>query len=152
MDEISADAITSDLRTQDNSLSFWQCGKEEAVRLEEVALAIAAGRDSVDRLDIVWLVDDELKDDGQTLKSTEGRTPVVELSKLHVDVCRLDYIRLGNIARRVVRALEENRYKRISKPRVKKLLTDAAGQGRIDIDALEDKVKSEVLESLETRK
>ncbi len=151
-DEISADAITSDLRTQDNSLSFWQCGREEPVRLEEVALAIAAGRDSVDRLDIVWLTDNELRDDGQTLKNTEGRTPVIDLSKLHVDVCRLDYIRLGKIAHNVVRALDENRYKRITKPGVKKLLTDAVGQGRIEIDDLEDKIKTEVLESLEKGK
>lgn len=88
-DEISADAITSDLRTQDNSLSFWQCGIGEQDELEEAALAIAAGRDSIDRLDIIWLGDDELRGHGQTLKNTEGRTPAIELSKLHFDVCRL---------------------------------------------------------------
>ena len=46
--EISADAITGDLRTQGNSLSFWQCGIAEQDKLEEAALAIAAGRDSID--------------------------------------------------------------------------------------------------------
>ena len=151
-DEIPADAITGDLRTRDNSLSFWQCGSEGQVKLEEAALAIAAGRDSVDRLDIVWLTDDELREDDQTLKNTEGRSPVIDLSRLHVDVCRLDYIRLGKIAHRVVRALDDNRYKRITKPRVKKLLTDAVGQGRIEIDDLEDKIKTEVLGSLEKGK
>ncbi|MDE0511643.1 MAG: hypothetical protein OXI88_07660 [Gammaproteobacteria bacterium] len=151
-DEISADAITSDLRTQDNSLSFWQCGIAEQGKLEEAVLAIAAGRDSIDRLDIVWLADNDLRKDGQTLKNTEGRTPAIDLSKLHVDVCRLDYIRLGKIARSIVIALKEKRYLRLTKTRVKKLLTSAVGQGRIDIDGLEDKVKTEVLESLQTGK
>ena len=151
-DEISADAITSDLRTQDNSLSFWQCGIAEQDKLEEAALAIAAGRDSIDRLDIIWLADDELREDGHTLKNTEGRTPAIELSKLHVDVCRLDYLRLGKIARSIVKALKEKRHLRLTKTRVRKLLTSAVGQGRIDIDEIEDKVKTEVLESLQTGK
>ena len=151
-DEISADAITSDLRTQDNSLSFWQCGIAEPVKLEEAALAIAAARNSVDRLDIIWLADDELQDDGQTLKITQGRTPVIELAKLHVDVCRLDYIRLGKIARSIVGAIKEKRCQRLTKTRVKMLLTTAVGQGRIDIDDLEDKVQIEVLKTLETGK
>lgn len=53
-DEISADAVTADLRTRDNTLSFWQCdGTDHEV--EEAALAIAAAGNRVDRLDIVWI-------------------------------------------------------------------------------------------------
>lgn len=36
-EEISADAVTGDLRTQDNSLSFWRCPSGSAVELEDVA-------------------------------------------------------------------------------------------------------------------
>ena len=31
--EIAADAVTADLRTQDNKLSFWRCGDGESKRL-----------------------------------------------------------------------------------------------------------------------
>ena len=31
-DEIPADAVTADLRTQDNKLSFWRCGDGEGDR------------------------------------------------------------------------------------------------------------------------
>lgn len=147
--EISADAITGDLRTQDNSLSFWQCGIGDKTKLEEVALAIAAGRDTVAKLEIVWLADDDLRDDGQILKNTEGRTPVADLAKLHVDVCALDYARLGKIAHRVVTAIKEKRYLRLTKLRIKKLLTIAVDQGRIGIEDLEDKIQVEVLKSLQ---
>ncbi len=151
-DEISADAITSDLRTQNNTLSFWRCDIAEQNKLEEAALAIAAGRDSIDRLDIVWLADDDLREDGQTLENTEGRTPAIELSKRHVDVCRLDYLRLGKIAYCIVKALKENRYQRLTKNHVRKLLTSAVGQGRIDINDLGVKVKKELLEFLQREK
>ena len=54
--EISADAVTGDLRTQRNSLSFWRCRAETNGDVEDVALAIAAARDQVDTIDIVWLM------------------------------------------------------------------------------------------------
>ena len=146
--EISADAVTSDLRTQENSLSFWQCGTGEEAEVKEAVLAIASARDRVDRLDLVWLADDELRADGQTLKNTAGRTPITELARRHVDVCRLDYVRLGKVARRVVIAIEEDRYLRLTKVRVTKLLAAAVGQGRIDLGNLQKNVRAEVRESL----
>lgn len=142
--EISADAVTSDLRTKENTLSFWKCATETNGDVEEAALAIAAAGDRLDRLDIVWLVDDELQADGQTLKNTDGRTPVRELADRHVDVCKLDYTRLGKVARRVVAAMEEKRCCRLSKANVKKLLSAAVGHGRIDLDALSGNLRAEI--------
>ena len=114
------------------------------VKLEEAVLAIAAARDSVDRLDIVWLADDELKNDGQTLKNTKGQTPIDELADLHVDICRLDYVRLGKVANRVNSAIKQNRFQRLKRSYVKRLLTEAVGQGRIDLARLQQKVQAEV--------
>jgi len=54
---ISADAVTTDLRTRNNNLSFWQCSEKTNKEIENVVLAIAAGRDKIDRIDIV-LIDD----------------------------------------------------------------------------------------------
>ena len=142
--EIPADAVSADLRTQDNALSFWKCGDEERVGVEEAVLAIAAAGTCVDKIDVVWLVADELQDDGQTLQDTKGRTPVLELAELHVDVCRLDYIRLGKIARCVVTALKEERYLRLRKARVKKLLAEAVEQKRIDPNDLQQRVREEL--------
>lgn len=142
--EIPADAVTADLRTQDNALSFWRCGDEERVEIEEAALAIAAAWERVDKIDVVWLATDDLQNDGQTLKDTEGRTPALELAELHVDVCRLDYIRLGKVAQRVVTAVKEERYLRLRKARVKSLLTEAVEQGRIDPKDLQKRVCEEL--------
>ena len=63
--EISADAVTVDLRTKENSLSFWQCGDEAQTKIEDAALAIASGWERVDKLDIVWIAGEELEATGQ---------------------------------------------------------------------------------------
>ena len=56
--------------TRGNKLSFWRCGSGREVEVEDAALAIAAASDRVDKLDIVWVDEDELKTDGQTLENT----------------------------------------------------------------------------------
>ena len=142
--EVPADAVTIDLRTQGNSLSFWQCPTDTLSDVEEAALAIAAASERVDRLDIVWLDDEELQADGQTLRNTAGSTPVTDLASQHVDVSRLDHIRLGRVALRVVAAIEADRYHRLTKARVKKLIVEAIEQGRIEVAALDERLRDEV--------
>ena len=142
--EISADAVTADLRTQGNTLSFWRCGSGMEDEVEEAALAIAATRDDVDKLDIVWVDEDELKTDGHPLEDTKGQTPVTELVERHVDVCRLDYVRLGNVANHVITAIEEDRWTRLTRKRVRDILVAAVEQGRVNLDGLQERVQEEV--------
>ena len=142
--EIPADAVTLDLKTQENSLSFWQCPSDTDSDVEEAALAIATARERVDRLDIVWLADAELQTDGLDLRNTEGRTSLKDMAAMHVDVARLDYVRLGIVARRVAAAIQADRCRRLTKAHVKRLIAVAIGQGRIDVDALHDRLRAEV--------
>ena len=142
--EISADAVTGDLRTHENSLSFWRCHTETNGDVEEAALAIAAAGNRIDKIDIVWLVDDELRADGQTLRDSDGRTPIPDLVDRHVDVCKLDYIHLGKIACRVVAAIEANRWRRLQRAHIKKLLLTAIKEDRVKIDKLEGDVRNEI--------
>ena len=143
-DEISADAVTADLRTKDNRLSFWRCDTEETTEVNKAALAIVAGYERIDKIAVVWLAADELQADGQTLKDTEGKTPVRGLAELHVDVCRLDYMRLGKVAQRIFTALKEEQYLQIGKASVKGLLAEAVEQGDIVPNDLEKRVREEL--------
>ena len=147
--EISADAVTVDLHTKGNTLSFWRCGGGREVEVEEAALAIAAAGQRVDKIDIVWVDENELKTDGQTLEDTPGRTHVTELINRHVDVCRLDYVRLGNVAHRVLAAIEEDRWTRLSKGRITEILVAAVEQGRVNLDDLQQGVQKQVNRSLQ---
>lgn len=142
--EISADAVTGDLRTQKDTLSFWRCRTGSDDDIKDAALAIAASGERLDKLDIVWLADDELQADGQILRDTEGRTPVAGFAERHVDICQLDYVRLGKVAQRVVAAIEEQRWRRLTKARVKGLLAAAVQQRRINPDELADRLQAEI--------
>ncbi len=53
--DMPADAVTGDLKTQDNKLSFWQSFSGTKGELEDIVLAIAAGRNKIEKVEIVWL-------------------------------------------------------------------------------------------------
>ena len=142
--EIPANAVTADLRTRNNTLSFWQCGDGTEDELNEAVLALAAAGQRVDNIDIVWLSYDELRADGQRLDITEGLTPVAELVERHVDLSFLDYVRLGKVADRVAAALQQGRHRRVTRPRVIKILASAVQQRRLDPSDLQEKVRSVV--------
>lgn len=143
-EEIPADAVTVDLRTKGNSLSFWKCKSNSRENIEEVALAIVAAGNSIERLDLICIANDKLQEDGQTWKDTDGRTPVEDLVKQHVDVYRLDYVRLGKIASRIATEIKADGYIYLTKRSLTKLLAAAVKQERIDPDKLEEKIKVEV--------
>ena len=142
--EIPADAVTADLRTQNNTLSFWRFGTDSGSSIDDAALAIAAGGNRIDRFFLVCLRDEELHDDNQVLCDTVGRTPVDDLTDLHVDVCGLDYVRLGKVARRILTAVEENRYCCLTKRRILDLIVSAVQQDRVNLEDLADRIQSEV--------
>ena len=147
--EISADAVTADLRTQGNNLSFWCCVDETDEEIDNVALAIAAGRNRIDKVEIVLINDEDLRNDGQTIMSSDGRTPVESLVKLHVDVIQLDYHRLGKLARRVASAVAAEQFRRISKKRVATLLVTAInGDEVLPIEGLNENLRLQVQELL----
>lgn len=143
-EEISADAVTADLRTSDNALSFWKCEPTSEQSIEDVALAIVANGSRIDKVELVWLTEDKLLDDGQTLENSKGKTPFAELVNQHFDVSRLDYVRLGKVAHCVVDAINANQYRRLRKKRVAELLATAIVQGRIDPNSLHEKIREEL--------
>lgn len=133
---ISADAVTGDLRTQGNTLSFWMCPSGADSDVEEAALAIAATWDSLGKLDLVWLATCDLEEDGHALQKTPGTTPVTDLVERHVDLCKLDYASLGKIAQRIDMAIVTGRYRRLTRKHVHDLLVKAVEQDRISPDKL----------------
>ena len=112
-------------------------------------MAIAAGRDKADKLEIVLLDYEDLEIDGQVITDVEGRTPVEDLKPLHVDVSRLDYTRLGKIANRVADALAAGHYRRFTSNDVKKLVAEAVEKDRLTLGDLECKLRTAVFSYIE---
>jgi len=78
---IRADALNC-LRTTSDTLSFWECHD-----IEDVALAVAGGLDSVQKFDLVLLRKDHFSDVKQV--STPGQTVVVDLQDRHMGAFHL---------------------------------------------------------------
>ena len=144
--EISADAVTADLRTRDLSLSFWECGSGAEPQLMDVVLALASAADRVETMDLVWLPEEDLRTDGHVVSRQAGRTAVADLVSRHVEAGRLDYGRLGKVASLVVGAIADGRCRSFRRSRVASVLTDAVRVGRVLSDQLQPKVRAVVTE------
>ena len=141
---VPADAITADLRTQNNTLSFWRCGSADDSEIDDVVLALAAASDKMAKLELVWVSEAELREDGLTLSETAGRTWVPDMVARHVDVQHLDLDQLEKVTGRVLEALTEERYRRVPKAHVKRVLTSAVGARRVERGDLQINVASEI--------
>lgn len=144
--KIQADAVTSDLRTQNNTLSFWNCGEHtiEEHMLEDTVLAVASSMDRASKVDLVWLAREDLEDEGHLLRFDDVNTHVSGLEGRHVDVCELDYDRLGSIAVHILAAARASEFRRFREKKVVSLLVDAARKGRLDTSKLKDKLRERV--------
>lgn len=146
---ISADAITADLRTSGNCLSFWTCDRDD--QIESVALAIAAAADRLDRIDVVWIEDEERRFSRYRRLSTPGETPVAEWRTRHLDIAGLDHEGLGVVALAVARSIAAKRCRRLPALRVKERLADAVSDGALSLDALDPRIRDKVQATVERR-
>lgn len=118
---IQADAITADLRTSENALSFWTSPTDDDKALNEVALAMVANPEKPGPIDLVWFPQESLREEF-TWKDTLGETLYKKMADRHIDACQLDYEALGKIARHIVTAIKKQQLKRFKPGEIKSLL------------------------------
>lgn len=145
--KISADAVTVDLRTNNNELSLWKIASLERAELEKVATALAASRQRqrVDPIDVAWIALKELRRRKIRLHDTPGNTAAVAYRNLHVDAKELDLASLSKIARVFARSIRESeQFKRFTRAEVKLLLQSSIASGAIDRNLLDPKLRAEL--------
>jgi hypothetical protein len=146
--EIPSDAVSVDLRTQDNSLSFWTCDDPTPDEIRRAVLALAAAADRCDRMDVAWVEETSVQSQGLAIESTEGRTPVASVRHRHVDLVRLDAHRLVRVASLVADALDRGQHRRLTKREVVDVVAQAVGEGLVALDDLAEGVRAEVQRNL----
>jgi len=147
-DEIPADAVTADLRTTGNTLSFWKIENPSDEEIRITALALATGAERIDRLDLAWVEEDGFQDDGLSLNPNDGRTPVVSLRKNHVDVTKLDLDRLCKVAVSVSQAISRGQHQRFTKKELINIIVEAVGKGLLSLSDLAPNVREEIEKEL----
>lgn len=146
--EIPADAVTGDLRTWGNTLSFWTIAAPSQDELEEVVLALASAADRIDKIDLTWIDRDVLASEGIDLEATPGATPVEALRGRHIDLARLDLGRPSRVATLVSQAVTGDHHRRWTKNEVLRILVAAARRQDFDPAKLTGTVQKEVLGAL----
>jgi hypothetical protein len=152
--EIAADAVTADLRTTGNELSFWDFPASSEAELKETVLALATAQDRLDKLDVAWIEQAAVLTEGLTVQPTlhHAMTPVESLKERHVDVTRLDMERLGRIAKLIQGAVAANQCRRFLKKEVLAVIVAAVQAGRVASAALKDDVRKAVEADLKSSK
>ena len=131
-DEIPADTLTKELRTDENDLSFWEFGDDEEHRWEDAVLAISSKRERLDLIDLVWIEREAVAAAGISLVSTPGDTPVADLRSRHTDAQRLDAYRLVTIAELILKEMRlGRRVRRLSVAQVRSLIAKAIEGKRV---------------------
>jgi hypothetical protein len=144
--EISSDAVTRDLPTLNNELSFWSCASTDDDELQETVLAMAANGDRLDKMDVVWLESTAVNVAAVTVQPSphNANTPVESIKSRHVDFARLDLVRLGKVAILMRDAVVGDCCKRFQKADVLKVLVKAVREGRLKLEQLKDDLRSKV--------
>jgi len=144
--EICSDAVTRDLATQNNELSFWSCTSPDEQELQEAVLAMAANGDRLDKMDVAWLDRDDVERAAVAVQPSphNANTPVQTVKNKHVDFANLDLGRLGKVATLMRDAVVGNGCKRFAKAEVLSVLVKAVRDGKLKVEQLKDELRSKV--------
>jgi hypothetical protein len=105
--KLPADGLTHDLRVAGDCLSFWTCDPTQPLSLDQVVLALAANRDTVDRLDLVWLPESTFNLIHLKIVQTEGNTPAQALRNRHRDVGDIELTSVYKLATHLAKAVND---------------------------------------------
>ncbi len=140
--DVSADAITNCLKTTNNTLSVWSIENEDDI--EKAILAIASNLDHIETIDIVILNDEVLQESGIKIITSKGNTPIESLKEIHRDLSELTFSKLGNVKDHIVERIRNDKLRRFTKGKLKKILRDAIEKGFLELDDLNESVRNKI--------
>lgn len=141
---IPADGLTNDLRVQEDCLSFWTCDPTEPTSLEHVVLALASARDSIDRLDLVWVDESSIAASRAKIVATPGQTPAHKIKDRHRDVAEFGLNGVSKLAIGIAKAVNGAQTKRWTKAEVQKILIEAARKNALDFHQLKEGIRTKL--------
>ncbi len=136
---ISADTITSCLRTSGNTLSVWNVDD-----IGDAVLALACVNTSLSSIDIIILEKDFFNNINIDVENIPAKTPVEDLINKHCDIVDLDYDKLGIISKEIANKISENAsfITRYTKKTVTNIIKKAIQDKRITIDMLNEELQT----------
>jgi hypothetical protein len=141
LEVLSADALTADLRTTDNTLSLWEIGGEEDLNDAVLALAISKKAKKFEKMDLILIPKDIILAKQLSIRESPGDTFAEKLSDTHREVVDLKYPSLGVFAQIIIELLSEKAPTTITKIEVENIVKTAYNDSKIDISCLPEDMK-----------
>ena len=143
-EDLKADTVTSDLRTTNNTLSWWRI--EDETELESAGVSIVSKLNSKqNNIRIIALPFDELVANF-CLKNTpnQGDTAIKKYKQQHFDMCNLNYGLLGEIGYIIAKETSQTTKNMVLKINVKEAIAkirELVERGEADKEILGDYIK-----------
>lgn len=135
-EDVSADAITSCLKTYQNDLSVWRISSVEDLNNAILALISGSKQTKLSTLHYVMIDENLAFEKGLSLKETPGDTVALDLVESHRDIEELTYIKLGVVKDLILECIDNDKASFMTKKNLKDLLKDAIKNGKIQKETL----------------
>lgn len=147
INNLSADAITNDIRTDSNELSLWQI--EVLSDIAKVGISFVSSLDNKqNKIYLIALPFDEISGKFE-LKNTpkHGKTAIIGFNKHHYDLCNLTFEKLGDLAEVIASKTSDGSHKYVQSILVKDAINsirEMLTKGMIDRNKLGKYVKEQL--------
>lgn len=131
---VRADALTTCLKTSQNTLSVWAVENSTDEEIEKATLALItnAKLERLNRIQVVYFSKEDVIRLGLPLEATDGDTVIESLSKLHNDLIDLNYEKLGKVSELIISSLRSESVRTYNEKALKTMLLKAIGEGIVD--------------------
>jgi hypothetical protein len=144
LETLSADALTADLRTTDNTLSLWAIGSKDELSDAVLALAVSKQAKKIEKMDLVLIPEETLLSKQLSIRASPGDTFAEGLSDMHREVVGLKYPSLGVFAQIIIDLLSKNALATITKTDVENIVKAAYNDKTIDISYLPEDMQKTI--------
>lgn len=137
--------IIADLRTQGNTISTWY-SPDGIANIDDIALALSSNRDNFDKLSLVLLDEDILRELGISFKQVPANNSPVKdenVTSLHHDLIDIDFWHLGYLAEYIKKQVDEGKNcKSYTKKQIQSIIEIAYQNKRLSVENLSDKIRN----------
>jgi hypothetical protein len=144
LEYLSADALTADLRTANNTLSLWEIDSENKLNDVILALAVSKNATKIEKMDLVLIPKETILAQQLSIRPSSGDTFAEGLSDTHREIVDLRYPSLGVVAQIIIDLLSKTAPTTITKKQVENIVQAAYNDQVIDISCLPESIQKTI--------
>lgn len=140
MEDIPADTVVTELKTDQNKLSLWKIDSE--ADLDDAFIALGSKCNNIGTICAVKLSTDDLNE--LYFDAEKGNTPTIGINEKHCNVINLNFVSLGSFVLAIIQGIRSNHVIKKSRPEMKKLFAKAFLDNKLDFPNLAPDLQKEI--------